>query len=819
MAEASSRRRGRVLLLAGAALVVGALATSIALPSGGTALITVSRFGGPVSLAPPGVTWTPLLMARRLHVAREGANAVIDASMKASLAGGAALPLRVRIAVSGSGALPLSAGDVRRLGWDGAWSAWLERMLPIDPSAAQGALEASPSWRAIFPEASRAPAEARAALAPAFAPLHVASVGITAEPDGALARAAARDVLRRMTSSRGRLVVIGLDALDWHLVDDLVRRGVMPNLGRLVKAGAPAVEEMAPPLLSPLIWTSIATGVSPDVHGVLDFVERDPATGEVRPIMSTARKVPAIWEMAAAAGRTTAVIGWWATFPAQAPPGGSVYSDRLTEQLMGLEDNLPGLADPSDAATVAKRLVVRGSQVTPAMIAPVAQVSAAELAAVPRSGAAWDDPIGGLARLMAATITAQRLTDYELGRGTQDIFAYLEGTDTVGHLFGMYRPPPLPNADAARAKRFAEVVDRYHAFVDAWLGRVAAALGPDDTLVILSDHGFTWGSDRPAVSSGAHTRTAVYWHRPHGFFLAVGRGVRRSGARESLGMLDITPSLLALAGLPQGSEMPGHVPSWLLADALPVSGAKVDWSVLLPYQAPARVELPPEARAEELAKLKALGYLGGEKAAETATGEAPVPAAPAPGRDTLEARRLNNLGITRAESGDRRGAEEAFHASIEADPAYAPSHYALALLLREEGRYDESDALLWRAVDLGLGDPTSALARVAGDYRRRGEPGRAAAVLAEACRRFPDSGPLWARAGALAGERGELAEARADLERATSLIPNDVVAWRNLASAQMALGDREAARRSLEHVVRLSPGDIESRRRLSELEQ
>ena len=814
MGNAPSRRWNR-LALTGAAVLAVLLATSVVVPPGDGVVVTVSRFGEAVTVLPARPAWAPLLLARRVTVAREGRDAVVEASLKVPLAGGSVLPVRARLLVTGSGALPVSAAAVRVRGWETAWGEWLQSHLALDAAAAQRALEGSAAWHEIFPDAARGPLDVTASLVPGFAPLELRRAELAAEPDDALVRAAARASLQRLAKRDGRLVVIGLDALDWSLVDELVRRGVMPNLGRLLARGAAAVQSSPPPLLSPLIWTSIATGVTAGVHGVLDFVDRDPGSGEVRPISSAARKAPAIWEMAAAAGRSSAVVGWWATFPAQAPPNGAVYSDRLTEQLMGLEAALPGLADPAEAAAVARRLVLRGSEVTPAMLAPVLAVSAAELAAVPPSGAAWDEPVGGLARLMAATISAQRLTDYELERGTETVFTYLEGTDTVGHLFGAYRAPALPSADPALARRFAGVVDRYHAFVDGWLGRVAARLGPSDTMVVVSDHGFTWGSDRPAVASGAHTRTAVYWHRPHGLFLAVGGGVRRTPVRESLGMLDVTPCLLALAGLPQGSEMPGRVPAWLLAEPLPVETPRVDWGRLVPRETPATVELPAEARAEELAKLRALGYLGGDSGPAPTGAPGAAPAATR-GSDVTEARRLNNLGITRAQSGDRRGAEEAFLGAIAADAGYAPSHYALAMLLREEGRYDEADASLWRAVDLGLGDPPSALIRVAGDYRRRGELARAAAVLAEGCRRLPDSGSLWARAGALAGERGAYAEARADLERAVALTPDDADAWRNLASAQTALGDRAGARRSLEQVLRLAPGDAEARRRLAQ---
>jgi Flp pilus assembly protein TadD len=798
-----------IAVLAGLGLLVVAPSPS------GQRIAAVSRASGTVELLPARPAFSPVVLAIHHRLPREGDAAVIEVPDRVPLPGGADLPVRVRLVVGGSGRLPVDAGDVRRDGWESAWSGWLQSRLELTETEALAALEGSAAWREAFPLQRGGPLDLGTRLAAELRPLRLLGARLQAEPSAELVRALGRDRLQRLPHPRGRLVVVGLDALDWALVDELVSRAVMPNLGRLIRRGAPAVLHVQPPLLSPLIWTSFATGVPAEAHGILDFVERNGPDQAPRPISGASRKVAALWEMAAAAGRSTAVIGWWATFPAQAPPHGSVYSDRLTEQLMGLDATVPGLADPSEAAAVARRLAVRGSAMTPPMLAPILDVTAAELAAVPADSAAWDEPIGGLARLVAATLTVQRLTDHELGRGTQIVLSYIEGTDTVGHLFGGYRSPPLASLDPALAARFGRVADRYHGWVDAWLGRVAASLGPEDSLVIVSDHGFAWGDDRPSVPSGTHTPTAVHWHRPKGFFLAVTPGGRGDGTRRSLEVLDVAPALLALAGLPAGTEMPGRLPDWLPVDARTPRPAAVHWATLVPVEPAPRVELPPEARAEELAKLRALGYLGGDGGG----GAAGAPAAPrgSADRDTAEARRLNNIGIQRASSGDTRGAEDAFRAALAADPSFAPCHYALALLLRGQGRYDEADTALWRAVEAGLGAPEAALARVAGDYRQRGEAARASAVLAEGCRRFPGSALLWLHAGTLAGERGEVATARAALERATALEPGDPVAWRNLAQAQLALGDRTAARASLEQAARLRPGDDAVRRQLATL--
>ncbi len=689
--------------------------------------------------------------------------------------------------------------------------------LTLSEAEQQRLVASAPLWRAIFPDDPQvAPVDLASRLGDMGASVRLLGATASASAADELIRAAAAAELARRAPGRGRLLVLGLDALDWSLVDTLVRSGAMPNMAALLPRAAHAVLEVPRPLISPVVWTTIATGVSPESHGVLDFLEPDPGGGPPRPDTSASRKVAAIWEMLAAAGRSTATIGWWATFPAVAPPGGRLYSDRLTEQLLGLTAVVPGLADPPDAERLAHGLALKATDVTAEMAAPLCRLTEAELAAVRAGTADWDDPVGGLAKLVAATLTVQRLADAELARGTEVVLVYLEGTDTVGHLFAPMMAPPLPGVEPALARRFGPVVERYFALVDRWIGRLVDGLGPSDRLVIVSDHGFAWGDRRPRVPSGAHTATAVMWHTGEGVFLAAGRGVAPTRARQRLRVLDVAPTLLALAELPLAAEMPGTVPSWLAVTTPP---GRVHYGVLLPRRPPPAAELPEAARAEELAKLRALGYLAGGPAPTPPPAVAPAapPAAPVPQFDRAEARRLNNLGSSRGEAGDVRGAEEAFRQAINADPTYAPSHYNLSLLLRKQGRFDEADREFWLAVETGVRDREMAVVQSALDYASRGETTRARATFAEGRRRFPNSAVIWLNAGVFLGQLGEGEEARRCLERAVALAPDNPRAHQNLATALYLDGDAEGARRHLARAVELDPANQELRQQLASL--
>src|SRR6185436_2962162 len=120
------------------------------------------------------------------------------------------------------------------------------------------------------------------------------------------------------------VVVIGIDSADWEMIRPMVESGELPTFARLLSEGASAPCTTLDPPLSPLLWTSIATGRTPDAHGILDFITRDPRTGRTVPVTSTLRRVAALWNIASDAGRRVAAIGWLASWPAESVSGAIV---------------------------------------------------------------------------------------------------------------------------------------------------------------------------------------------------------------------------------------------------------------------------------------------------------------------------------------------------------------------------------------------------------------------------------------------------------------------------------------------------------------
>ena len=107
-----------------------------------------------------------------------------------------------------------------------------------------------------------------------------------------------------MTSADSRrLLIIGWDGADWEIVNDLIDRGDLPNVSRMVEKGATGNLDSTIPSHSWAAWSTFLTGMNPGSHGVFDFVERDPRDPRRRiPVSSRSIKGMTFFERLSQAG-------------------------------------------------------------------------------------------------------------------------------------------------------------------------------------------------------------------------------------------------------------------------------------------------------------------------------------------------------------------------------------------------------------------------------------------------------------------------------------------------------------------------------------
>jgi len=87
----------------------------------------------------------------------------------------------------------------------------------------------------------------------------------------------------------------------------------LPNLKRLIDAGVRGSLRFLNPMISPLLWTTVATGKGRTSTGVADFSVVEAKTGRKPSVPGTGRC--AVWNISLRVGRSSAVVGWWASFP------------------------------------------------------------------------------------------------------------------------------------------------------------------------------------------------------------------------------------------------------------------------------------------------------------------------------------------------------------------------------------------------------------------------------------------------------------------------------------------------------------------------
>ncbi len=91
----------------------------------------------------------------------------------------------------------------------------------------------------------------------------------------------------------GRLMVLGFDGMDPAIVQRLISEGQLPNMAKLAQQGTFTMMRTTIPPQSPVAWGSFITGADPGVHGIFDFLHRDPKT--YIPKFSQADTMPAEW--------------------------------------------------------------------------------------------------------------------------------------------------------------------------------------------------------------------------------------------------------------------------------------------------------------------------------------------------------------------------------------------------------------------------------------------------------------------------------------------------------------------------------------------
>ena len=351
-----------------------------------------------------------------------------------------------------------------------------------------------------------------------------------------------------------KVLLIGWDAADWKLINPLLDQGLMPTLDDFVNHGVMGNLATLRPILSPMLWNSIATGKRPDKHGILGFMEPDTQTGGVRPVTSTSRKVKALWNILTQRGYKTHVLGWFAGHPAE-PINGISVSDLFPYAVGPVEKEWPlppGAVYPESMREMFAKLRMHPQEVTEAAILPW----------IPRAAEIDQEKDKGLrsfAKILSENCSIHNAATHILQNEPWDFLAvYYNGIDHFCHGFMHFHPPRMQGIPEEKFEIYKDVVNGAYRFHDMMLQTLVDLAGPEATVVLVSDHGFHSDHLRPRGIPNEPAGPAVQ-HRQFGVICMKGEHLKQDERIYGATLLDVTPTILTLFGLPVGEDMDGRV--------------------------------------------------------------------------------------------------------------------------------------------------------------------------------------------------------------------------------------------------------------------
>lgn len=489
---------------------------------------------------------------------------------------------------------------------------------------------------------------------------------------------------------------LGLDALDWNILNPLIEKGRCPNFKRIMENGTYGEILSEEPMLSPILWTTIATGKSPQHHKILEFTQRN-EEGEEIPITSNSRKCKALWNILSETKRETAFLCWWVTDPPEWTKG-ILISDRLSYQLFGISASSIELKKyTSPFPSIELNLKLKGAEdISYEEVKNIIDISKEEYLNAWEEYKKTKDPhknrINHLRAILASTLNIHNITLEILKSNKFSLVApYFEGTDTAAHRFAQFLAPKLEWVKEEEFQKYKEGLINFYIFIDGLIGEYLKAVPENSIIFVSSDHGFQTGAGRPESNPEDMALGAPQWHRKTGVYIISGKDVKK-GKGEMVSIKDIAPTLLYLQGLPVPEDMEGEV----LKDALSEIIKKRKIEYIKTYErGKERPEIGLKQSREEveerLKELKALGYITGteekrEKREESFT-------------------YYYNLANSYKFQGNRQLAKLNYQKAVEVNPSFGLGYFELASLYSSEQDHQRAYENLKKALEVGKSVP------------------------------------------------------------------------------------------------------------------
>src|ERR1051325_2686471 len=348
-----------------------------------------------------------------------------------------------------------------------------------------------------------------------------------------------------------QVLFIGLDGSTFDVLDPLMQAGLMPRLQEFIAGGVRGLLETTIPPITPTAWVSWMTGKNPGKHGVFEFLLRRKGSTAMpdQPVSARARDGLPFWDVLGQMGKRAIVTNMPCTYP-PTMVNGLMISDFLTPR---------GRRDFTYPESLLEEVESR--------FGPY-QLYITEVYARGKV-----DNI--LNQLFDELEYKTKVNRYLMDSYDWDVFAtHYWGTDRFQHELWHLLDESHPFFDRKEHDTYVNRIHDYWRAVDATLGELFDAAGPDTTVYMGSDHGF--GPIRKFLCFNV-------WLLEEGLLVLKRDAMTRF--KRALFKLGLTPDLayrsamkMGLAHLRLSVGVSNRSSLMKLANALMLSLEDVDWS-------------------------------------------------------------------------------------------------------------------------------------------------------------------------------------------------------------------------------------------------
>ena len=265
-----------------------------------------------------------------------------------------------------------------------------------------------------------------------------------------------------------KVFVLGLDGATFDLIGPWIDSGELPNLRRIADEGVRADLASLWPPLTPVAWPSFYMGKNPGKHGLYGYKVRQKGSYEELPVSAADRKGRTLFEHVGDQGGKVAVLSVPMTYPAS-PVNGVMVTCIFTPKLDDIWQT--DCAYPPEFKEEMKRVIGTFK------IHPDHQYRKGNI----------PDLLADYRETLKQRID---LCDHVIRTKEWDLaITVLNETDHIQHQVWHVHDPKHHDHDPEEFRKHGHVIKEFWKEVDRDVGRLAAALPPDATFMILSDHG------------------------------------------------------------------------------------------------------------------------------------------------------------------------------------------------------------------------------------------------------------------------------------------------------------------------------------------